>query len=289
MFSDAHLHILDVLKRLEKEKQASEEQDGQENLSSSLDSFLDKIFMQDIAFCASADSHEVFEEQEELCQKFAKNFILSFGIHPQNPVDDELAYLEKLIQEKRIKAIGECGFDLFNDEFKAIETEQKYIWKRQAELAVQYSLPMVIHCRKALHLLFNELEMLKKMPSVIFHGWAGSLVEANSFLKKGVNAYFCIGKGLLRRQKAQIQVAQQMELSRLLTETDAPYMCLKEQNFSLPVDIKLISEELVKTRSSVAGSGKTDIAIKERDEFYSIICDKIYDKIYENFKRAYFL
>ncbi len=264
MFSDAHLHILDTVKKLEIEKTE------QEDSGYFVEPCVDKIFMSDVSFCASAARHEVFEEQEELCQKFAKNFILSFGIHPQKPVEDELAYLEKLIQEKRIKAIGECGFDLFNDEFKALEAEQKKIWNEQAEFAVKYSLPMVIHCRKALPLLFNEIEKLKRMPAVIFHGWAGSLVEANSFLKKGVNAYFCIGKGLLRGQKAQIQVAEKMELSRLLTETDAPYMCLKEQKFSLPVDIKLINSELAKTRH-----------IHTTDEFYS--------KIYENFKRAYFL
>ncbi len=282
MFSDAHLHILDTVKRAEKE--VAEGLNLKEILEASLDSFFNEIFMTDVAFCASAARHEVFEEQEAFCQKFAKHFILSFGIHPQNPVEDELAYLEKLIQEKRVKAIGECGFDLFNDEFKALEAEQKKIWRRQADLAVQYSLPMVIHCRKALHLLFNEIEILKKMPSVIFHGWAGSLVEANSFLKKGVNAYFCIGKGLLRRQKAQIQVAQKMELSRLLTETDAPYMCLKEQNFSLPVDIKLISSELAKTRSIIEVFDKIDSNAETSE-----VMDEFYSKIYENFKRAYLI
>ncbi len=251
-FSDAHVHILDSVQKLK----AGDYSD---------------VFMPDVAFCASAETRSVFEEQELLCKAHAKDFVLSFGIHPWNPDEEKIPYLVRLIEENRIKAIGECGFDLFNAELRALEAEQKKIWRMQAELAIEHSLPMVIHCRKALHLLFNETELLKRIPSVIFHGWAGSIVEANSFLGKGINAYFCIGKGLLRSQKAQIEGAKKMELSRLLCETDAPYMSLKNQEFALPVDIKMISSSLAETRG----------VAENEEEFYS--------QIYTNFKQAYFI
>ncbi len=264
-FSDAHVHILDSVQKLAG-SDASHDYNGDYS----------DIFMPDVAFCASAETRSVFEEQERLCKahakEHAKDFVLSFGIHPWNPEQEKLSYLEKLIEKNRIKAIGECGFDLFNAELRAMESEQKKIWRMQAELAIEHSLPMVIHCRKALHLLFNETELLKKMPSVIFHGWAGSIVESNSFLGRGVNAYFCIGKGLLRSQKAQVESAKKMEISRLLCETDAPYMSLKNQAFALPVDIKMISSSLAESRG---------IAENEKEEFYS--------QIYTNFKQAYFL
>ena len=73
-----------------------------------------------------------------------------------------------------------------------------------------------------MHLIFDDVKTLKKINAFIFHGWSGSVTEARSFLKKGVNAYFCIGKGLLRRQKAQLETAATLEEDRILTETDAP-------------------------------------------------------------------
>ncbi len=261
MYSDAHLHILDAIKRSQIEKPNNPK------------AYYDDIFMSDVYFCASAETKSVFEEQESICKAHSQSFILSFGIHPQRPFKREVLFLEQLIKEKRIKAIGECGFDLFSKEFKDFEKQQSEIWNIQLELAIENSLPMIIHCRKALDLIFKDIAKIKKLPSIIFHGWAGSYVEANSFLKKGVNAYFCIGKGLLRGQKAQIETGKKLELSHLLTETDAPYMSLKDQDFSLPVDIKQISSSLADLR---AINGHSDI-------------ESFYLQIYENFKNSYFL
>ncbi len=257
MFTDAHIHILDTIKKIEKNPQ-------NQKLSR------EAVFSSDIFFCASADKRDVFEEQERICLANSANFILSFGVHPQAPDEKEICFLEKLIKEKRIKAIGECGFDLFNSEFKATEKMQKRVWDIQTELAIQNSLPMIIHCRKALHLLFKDANRLKKISAIIFHGWAGSSVEANSFLQKGVNAFFCIGKGILRGQKAQIETAAKLDLTRLLTETDAPYMQLNGEPYSLPNDVKKVFNELARRR-----------------DIPSFESENLKTKIFQNFQSAY--
>lgn len=223
IFSDAHIHIAEI----------SHWQPFEGN-----DSFL--------PVCASAHSQEDFLRVEELLG--SKNLCKkTFGIHPQAPSTELLPFLETLIKEKRISAIGECGFDFF-PEFASSAEEQKTVWKLQLDLALKNSLPLVIHCRKALPQIFAYSAELKTLPSVIFHSWAGSSIEATALLQRGVNAFFVIGKQVLNGNKRVIQSASQLPLDRILCETDAPYQTLKNETESLASDIKDVYRKVSELR-----------------------------------------
>ena len=228
MFIDAHNHVLDYLEEVG-------------NIEKSLypDDF-------SISFCASSNDKMRFLKQKEICNNLPTNITpyYSFGIHPQAPDINELQFLEDLLKKKEIVAIGECGFDLFDENYRKSIEAQKEVWNAQLELGVKYQMPLVIHCRKALPLIFSYVKVLKKLKAVIFHGWSGSVGEASSLLKKGVNAYFCIGKALLRGQKSQIEMASVFDISRLLSETDAPYMALKGETFSSLTDIVQVVDKI---------------------------------------------
>ena len=266
MYTDAHVHILDTIEEL-----------NSQNIENPILNTFDK----EIFFCASANEAGRFEIQEKICRENSEHFILSFGIHPQCPIEDEIPYLEKLLTEKRIAAIGECGFDLFDEHYRSTLEAQKKVWKTQLAIAQKSNLPIVVHCRKGLHLIFNDVKILKKINAVIFHGWAGSVTEARSFLKKGINAYFCIGKSLLRGQKAQLEAASNLEAGRLLTETDAPYMSLKEEKFSLPTDIKKVFSAFAELRTKSTGLSNYD------EKTYKNYTEELKNLIFENFKKAY--
>ena len=152
------------------------------------------------------------------------------------------------MEKKEIQAIGECGFDLFNDEYKQLLPMQQKVWDMQLRWAHNFQLPVVIHCRKALPLIFDSVPRLKKLPAVIFHGWGGSPQEATAFLKKGVNAYFSLGKAVLRGQKSVCAMAASFDSTRLLTETDAPYMRLKAEPYSHPRDIIAVTAQCANLR-----------------------------------------
>ncbi|CEM62828.1 TatD family deoxyribonuclease [Treponema phagedenis] len=234
MYSDAHMHIFDLQQR--------------QKAPFSLPD--------DLRVCTSAHEREEFLFHEKIKQMqeavtdvpVRNRIILSFGIHPQLPIQNELDFLEKLLKEKRIAAIGECGFDLFTDEYKDTIEQQKAVWNAQLELALFYRTPIVIHVRRAMNLLFAETNLLKKLPAVIFHGWSGSIVEAESFLKKGVPAFFSIGKALLRGQKTVREAATHLPITHILTETDSPYMTLKGEAFSTVDDIRLVFSRLAELR-----------------------------------------
>jgi len=240
MFIDAHNHILDYLEQ----KQKNAEVFDVEAIS--------QVYPEgfQVSFCASSNERERFYKQKKLCSLLEKSVkpYYSFGIHPQRPQACELGFLEELLYRKEISCIGECGFDLFNGEYRATVEAQKEVWASQVHLAIKYGVPLIIHCRCALHLIFASSKDLAKVKAVIFHGYGGSPLEATSLLKRGVNAYFCIGKALLRGQKSQISMARSFDIHRLLTETDAPYMRLKGEEYTNLSDIQAVASALAHLR-----------------------------------------
>lgn len=238
MYVDAHLHLADYLDCC-----LAEGATGTEH----------NLFAVPAACCCSSHEKSEYERQQRLLEDKHGRVLFSFGIHPQNPVMDEAAFLYHLVETAQIHAIGECGFDLFSDEYKRQLPMQQKIWDMQLQWAQSFQLPIVIHCRKALHLVFASVPVLKKLPAVVFHGWSGSPTEAEAFLKRGVNAYFSIGKAVLRGQKSVCAMAAQFDCNRLLTETDAPYMRLKAEQYTRPSDIAAVTAECVRLR--MGGSG----------------------------------
>ncbi len=75
----------------------------------------------------------------------------SAGIHPwqltERDAEEQLAYLQKLLVEGRLVAVGEAGLD----KLTAAPMElQVRILGKQVELSEKYRLPLIIHCVKAM-------------------------------------------------------------------------------------------------------------------------------------------
>ena len=169
---------------------------------------------------------------------------ISFGIHPQAPDEKELKTLEKLIAEKRIEAVGEIGLDRFREEFASTIGLQKELFLSQLEIAERAALPVILHIRKAIPEVFEQIQLLKKIKKVIFHSFSGTAEEAMSILNHGVNAYFSFGNALLNGHKKAVEAIKKLPRERILTETDAPYQPKKGESFSKLSDIPLIQAKI---------------------------------------------
>lgn len=195
----------------------------------------------------SAHSQEEFDIQLKLTNS-RKGFYNSFGIHPQNPDEENYCLLEKLLMDNKILAIGETGFDFYTAEFKANRSNQEKAWNVCLELAIKYNVPIIIHNRKALDIMFMYTKQLKQISSVIFHSFAFSSIEAKALLKHGINAYFSFGKPLLNNNKKSIDCVQNLPLDRILMETDAPFQTLKGELATSPVEIERVYNKAVEIR-----------------------------------------
>ncbi|MGP4129555.1 TatD family hydrolase [Pantoea tagorei] len=152
----------------------------------------------------------------------------ALGLHPIAIDRHEEAHLEQLEhwlrqQPAKLTAIGEIGLDLYMDNPQF--ARQEFLLDAQLRLAKRYDLPVILHSRRthdklALHLRRHDLPRRG-----VVHGFAGSLQQAQAFIKLG----YAIGVGgtltYERASKTRNTLAQ-LPLNALLLETDAPDMPL---------------------------------------------------------------
>ena len=176
--------------------------------------------------------------------------IQAYGMHPQNAQNENIkesaAFLENNLSKKLISFIGEAGFDYFTPEFRKAADLQEEIFNIQLDLALKYNIPLVIHCRKANHKLFEYSKKLKKLPEVLFHSFMGPPVEARSLLEHGINGYFSFGKQVMNGNKKVIACVKELPEERILAETDAPFQYLKGEMYTKLEDILVINNEIQK-------------------------------------------
>ena len=163
-------------------------------------------------------------------------FYSCYGVHPLYLSESSLLYLEELLKNNQINAVGECGYDFYSK--KTNVKEQMYYFNKQLDLCIYYRKGMIIHNRKGFDELFCNVKELSNIPFVIFHGFSFTKDQALSLLKHNVNAYFSFGKTLLLNSKKNIDCLNNIPLNRILFETDAPFMAGKNREKTDYVEIK---------------------------------------------------
>ena len=198
------------------------------------------------------------KEEFKIQKKAPACVIQAYGMHPQNAANEDIKdstdFLEELLQNKEISFIGEAGFDFFNDEFKAAAALQEEIWNIQLELAIKYNIPLVVHCRKANHKLFEYSKQLSQLPEVLFHSFMGPPAEARSLLERGINAYFSFGKQVMNGNKKVIACVQELPEDRVLAETDAPFQFLKGEKYTNLSEIRIVIQNMFDLKNFGCGT-----------------------------------
>ncbi len=220
---------------------------------------------------ASASSREEFEFNEAFAarEQNAAKTLPCFALHPQLPalysrndssrrdsiIADGLALLENLAEQGRLAAVGETGFDLYNEQFKATEKIQDEIFAAHVEIALRYDLPLILHARRAMHKIFAVDRVLKKCRAVVFHSWPGTVGEAQALLRRGINVYFSFGTTILLNHKEAMRCCATFPAERLLLETDAPYQPAQGQVYSTWNDLPRILQAAARLRTEAQTPG----------------------------------
>jgi len=160
----------------------------------------------------------------QLEKDYPEHVFLMMGLHPTHVKDgyrEELKHVEDMLAKRKFYAVGEIGIDLYWD--KSTLDIQKKAFKYQIQLAKQYKLPIVIHCREAFDAIFEVLEAEKSDDLFgIFHCFAGTLEQARRAIS--YNMKLGIG-GVSTFKNGKIdQFLNQINLNHIVLETDAPYL-----------------------------------------------------------------
>ena len=144
----------------------------------------------------------------------------SVGLHPHE-ASLGVASIVDLIGSPRVVAVGEAGLDYYYDH--APRDAQRTAFAEQTQLAVQHSLPLIIHTRDAWDDTFDILSADALPPAIIFHCFTGGPNEAKRALDMGAFLSF---SGIVTFPSAT-EVAEAALLcpdDRVLLETDSPYL-----------------------------------------------------------------
>ena len=250
--TDAHCHPWDLLEHL-----AAAEAERRETGT---------------ACAASSWNLEQFEYHEGLAKKAreeaAPPLFCCFALHPQLSAGRDFSpssgieLLQSLAAEGRLDAVGETGFDLYDERYRAGEKLQDEMFTCHLETARKYDLPLVLHVRRALHKIFPFCGELKKLPAVVFHSWSGTRGEGEALLRRGVNACFSFGSVVLKNHRQAMTCAALFPPERLLLETDAPYQPLplvlsRGNSFSSWRDLSQICQGIAALRKEAGSAGNT--------------------------------
>ena len=146
------------------------------------------------------------------------------GLHPchvDRHFEKELYEVEAWLNRRSFIAIGEMGTDLFHD--KTFWPQQQEAFKIQTTWALKYELPLVIHCRSSID---ETIELLEPFCGSgltgIFHCFTGTREQLEKIISLGF--YIGIGGVSTFKNGGLESVLPGMDISRLVLETDCPYL-----------------------------------------------------------------
>ena len=204
-----------------------------------------------------------------VCRQYPDYCYPMIGFHPTSVDADAMPKVmdmkRQLVEGHPYIAIGEVGLDLYWD--KTYIKEQQQVLEEQIQWALEWDLPLVIHCRDAFPELFDVLRPYKETKlSGVFHSFTGTVDEAEQLVEY---SRFMVGiNGVVTFKKSTLPEALKIiPLDRLVLETDSPYLApvpfrgkRNETSYVKRVAIKL--SELYEKEVGVVEQQTTQNALK---------------------------
>ncbi|EGZ31176.1 TatD family hydrolase [Malacoplasma iowae] len=192
----------------------------------------------------------------ELSRKYPNILKCAIGFHPESVdvykenMDEVINQLEDLIKNNLdiIVAIGEIGLDYTYDNFD--KNLQKYLFKKQIELAIKYDLPINIHNRDASD---DVIEILKEYnyKKVMIHCFYLNYEYAKKFLD--INCFLSIPGMVTFKNKSLNEFREcikHIPIEKMVVETDSPYLTPEpfRGKMNYPYYVKYVVEKIAEIK-----------------------------------------
>ncbi len=153
------------------------------------------------------------------------------GVHPHDAHawdSNTAAAIGELARSAGVVAIGEIGLDYYRN--LSTPEQQKLAFRDQLALAAEIGLPVVIHNREATQdVIENLLHWSRDLPEVlrgragVLHAYSADVETAQLVAEAGF--YFGVAGPVTFRNADRLrEVVSQLPITRLLLETDSPYL-----------------------------------------------------------------
>ncbi|MBL7777160.1 MAG: TatD family hydrolase [Chitinophagales bacterium] len=145
------------------------------------------------------------------------------GVHPCSINEHYLAELDTAyayLNNGSYCAVGEIGLDFYWD--VTYKEQQLAAFDVQINWATERKLPIVIHSRNSTQECINTVMPYVGKLTGIFHCFSGTYEQAKQIMDLGF--YLGIGGVATYKNSNLIEILQKTGLSRVVLETDAPYL-----------------------------------------------------------------
>ncbi len=159
----------------------------------------------------------------EIAEKYDGVFA-TVGVHPHDANKNvNLDFFRELLKHPKVVAVGECGLDSVRS--RTSQKEQREIFIKQIELALEFDKPLMIHCRDA----YGEaIEILKSFKTGTgeklcgdIHFFSGKWEYAEKYIELGFSFSFT---GVITFTHDYDEVIKKLPLEKIMVETDAPFV-----------------------------------------------------------------
>ena len=151
-------------------------------------------------------------------------FNIMAGLHPayvSNDNDKEIDLVVENLKKHDCVAVGEIGIDLYWE--KKFLDQQKLLFEKQIELALDHNLPIVIHCREAFDHIYKILKKYSQNQlRGVFHCFTGNEEQANKICD--MNFKLGIGGVVTFKNGGLDKFLNKINLKNIVLETDSPYL-----------------------------------------------------------------
>lgn len=177
-------------------------------------------------FMPNIDSTTI-EPMLRVCRDYEGFCYPMIGLHPTSVNAGYEKELDRVWSElnapNKYVAIGEIGMDLYWD--KTFLKEQQVVLDKQIGWALEYSLPIVLHCREAFDYIYNVLETYRGTSlRGIFHSFTGTQEEVDKLVEEFPNFWIGINGVVTFKKSTLPGVLKSIPLERIVLETDSPYL-----------------------------------------------------------------
>ncbi len=193
-----------------------------------------------------------------ISQQYPGLCFATIGIHPYHAnkftdLYDVKLEMKKMLNKYQITAIGEVGLDYHlykNEDATGKKTQQQELLKLEIELALEHSLPLILHCRDAWD---DYIDILSSYSKSDLRGVSHCFEGGKVYLKKVLDLGLYIGfNGMITFNDRLPDLAKETPLDRILLETDSPFLTpvpYRGQRNS-PKNVRLVAKEIAHLKNT---------------------------------------
>ena len=215
MLIDTHCHLIDEAFKA----------DVGEVINNAINAGVEKMVL---ACCDEKEYPQILA----LSQQYPGTLYPTIGIHPENMEPDVKSQFDALFSgapNPDLIAVGEIGLDLHWDRTRL--SDQLWLLEAQVDWTLEHDLPLILHIRDAMEeflqlcrdTLFNKAHVRGQRLRGILHCYSGTIQQADEALQYG-DFLFGVGGTSTYKKSTVPEIARHLGLSRLVLETDAPYL-----------------------------------------------------------------